>query len=134
MTGDPRAPVVLRAPAQPSVIPVARQVATGAALVAGLDDEGVHDVKVAVTEACSNAVRHAYPDTLPGQVTLAAWTASDAVVISVRDDGVGFHQDEERGDGVGLLTMAALASEISVRSTAHGTEVVMAFRLPPAAA
>ena len=131
---DPRAPVVLRAPAEPSIIPVARQVATGVALVAGLDDEGVHDVKVAVTEACSNAVRHAYPDTLPGLVTLAAWMSSDSVVISVRDDGVGFHQEEERGDGVGLLTMAALASEISVRSTAHGTEVVMAFRLPPAAA
>lgn len=131
MTEDPRAPVVMRTTTDPSVLAVARQVATAVALAAGMDGEGVQDVKVAVTEAFTNAVRHAYPDTGPGPVTLAAWTTPESMVVSVRDDGVGFHADGARGSGVGLLTMAALTAELSVRSSDLGTEVVMAFTLLP---
>ncbi len=130
MTADPRVPVVMHALAEPSAIAVARQVATAVALEAGMDAEGVHDVKVAVTEAFTNTVRHAYPDSAPGPVTLAAWTTSGGVVLSVRDHGVGFHADRGGESGVGLLTMAALTSELSVRTSEHGTELIMAFPAP----
>jgi serine/threonine-protein kinase RsbW len=124
----------MRALAEPSAIAVARQVATAVALVAGMDAEGVQDVKVAVTEAVTNAVRHAYPDSAPGPVTFAAWTTSGTVVLSVRDDGVGFHADGGRESGVGMLTMAALTSELSVRTSERGTELILAFPAPGAAA
>jgi serine/threonine-protein kinase RsbW len=133
VTHDPRAPVVMRALAEPSAIAVARQVATAVALVAGMDAEGVQDVKVAVTEAFTNAVRHAYPDSAPGPVTVAAWTTSRAVVLSVRDEGVGVDAGRGHESGVGMLTMAALASELSVRTSERGTELIMAFPAPGAA-
>lgn len=130
MPGDDiRVPVVLVAPAEHATLSVARQVATGIALAAGLSDDEVADVKVAVTEACTNAIRHAYPDEAPGPLTLAAWVAAGRLMLSVRDRGVGL-PGEGRNDGVGLVTIAALAAEVAVRSLdGIGTEVVMAFDL-----
>jgi serine/threonine-protein kinase RsbW len=125
------APVVMEATAEGPTLTVARQVATGAAVAAGLSGAALHDVKVAVTEACTNVIRHAYPDEAPGTLTLAVWTAGDRLVVSVRDRGVGFCDDGRRASGVGLITIAALASELNVTShDGHGTEIIMAFAVP----
>jgi serine/threonine-protein kinase RsbW len=125
------APVVVRMPAKPGSLVLARQVATGLASVAGMSEECVGDVRVAVTEACTNVVRHAYPDGPPGPMTLSAWTGDGRLMIAVRDEGVGFCDDGRRASGVGLVTIAALAAEVGVRSSdGAGTEIVMAFPAP----
>jgi serine/threonine-protein kinase RsbW len=106
-------------------------VATGVADAIGMPDDAIADVKVAVTEACTNVVRHAYPDGPPGQMTLAAWTGGGRLMISVRDAGVGFCDDGRRTSGVGLVTIAALAADVAVRThESRGTEIVMAFPAP----
>lgn len=122
---------MLRVPAEPGALIMARQVATGMASAAGMSEEAIADVKVAVTEACTNVVRHAYPDEAPGTMTISAWTGGGRLMIAVRDDGVGFCHDGRRTNGVGLITIAALAAEIGVRSyDGRGTEIVMAFTTP----
>lgn len=125
-----RIPVVLRMPATPDSLTVARQVATGVARAAGMTGEGVEDVKVAVTEACTNAVRHAYGAGRPGSVTLAAWVDGGLLHLSVRDRGEGFSPESAFQAGVGLLTIRAIARDAAVRSDgANGTEVTMSFAL-----
>lgn len=129
-TPSARVPVLLRAPATADSLTVARQVAAGVAHAAGMEDERVEDVRIAVTEACTNAVRHAYASGEPGVLTLASWVAAGSLFFSVRDRGRGFGEGEE-GPGVGLLTIRALAGEVDVRSSPLGTEVTMRFPLVP---
>ena len=60
--------VVLEVPAKPEFLLLARLAATGVARSAGASEEMVADLKLAVTEAVANAVRHAYPPDAPGRV------------------------------------------------------------------
>ena len=126
-----RVPVLLRVPASAENLTVARQVATGVARAAGLTGERIEDVQIAVTEACTNAVRHAYHAGEEGMMTVAAWIAGGRLLVSVRDRGGGFTEEDGRPEGVGLLTIRALAQEVSVRTIeGHGTEITMGFDLP----
>jgi serine/threonine-protein kinase RsbW len=58
---------------------------------AGFSDDAVADLKLALTEACSNSVRHAY-DHEDGKVHLEFHMGDDRVVVSIRDEGAGFHE------------------------------------------
>ena len=51
------------------------------------------DLKLALTEACSNSIRHAY-DHDKGQVHLSFVASADRVTVTVRDQGGGFHEDD----------------------------------------
>jgi serine/threonine-protein kinase RsbW len=91
--------------------------------------ERVEDVKVAVTEACTNAVHHAYSGE-PGWLTLAAWVDGGLLHLSVRDRGDGFSPESATQAGVGLITIRALARDVGIRSDGSGgTEVTMSFAL-----
>jgi len=59
----------------------------------GFSDDAVADLKLALTEACSNSVRHAY-DHENGQVHLAFALTDTGVTIRIRDDGAGIHEDD----------------------------------------
>ncbi len=58
----PSSGLALDIPAEASNVAVVRHALTGLAQSIGMDDEGVADVQTVVTEACMNAVVHAYPD------------------------------------------------------------------------
>lgn len=122
-------PVVLRMPATVDSLPVIRQVATGVAAACGMDEERLEDVRVAVTEACTNAVHHAYQGE-PGVLTLAAWLAAGDLLLSVRDRGRGIPEGDDP-EALGLLVVRALADDVGIRSGAHGTELTMRFAVTP---
>jgi serine/threonine-protein kinase RsbW len=83
-------------------------------------------VALAVTEACSNVVRHAYPDT-PGELTLTAWVVDDDLTLLVVDQGIGLNGTRyDAGLGLGLLLMRRLATT-TITSNQHGTEVRLGF-------
>ncbi len=131
-TGPPggRPPVVMRLPATADSLTVARQVVTGVALAAGMSGEPVEDVKIAVTEACTNAARHAYDDGPLGQMEVSAWIDGDRLVVTVCDDGGGLagQPDTESPTGVGLVTIRALARDVVLRERpGGGAEIVMSF-------
>src|SRR3954451_24428178 len=85
------------------------------------------DIALAVTEACSNVVRHAYPNGT-GDVHCEANVAEREVVIVVSDHGCGLqtapYQPELR---LGMGLMGMLADSMTVRGDGDGTEITLRF-------
>src|SRR5947209_10920491 len=83
-------PVVrLTIPARPEYITLCRLALTGLSRLRPLSDATLADLKLAITEACSNSVRHAYPDT-NGHVEISYKLTGTALEIEVCDGGAGF--------------------------------------------
>ena len=106
-----------------------------------LDELG--DVKTAVSEAVTNAIVHAYPDSI-GQVVVKVRICPDQVLeVTVRDHGRGIPDIEkarqpmfttggEERSGMGFTIMESFMDKLVVRSTpGRGTTVVMRKRLAP---
>jgi serine/threonine-protein kinase RsbW len=74
----------------------------------------IADIKLAVTEACTNVVVHAYPDG-GGRLDVAAEIAGDQMTVVVADDGAGLSPRlESPGLGLGLPMIATLATSLEV--------------------
>jgi serine/threonine-protein kinase RsbW len=94
------------------------------------------DIALAVTEATTNAVLHAYRDReVPGTVTVTAELDGDHVSFAVRDEGSGLApRVDSPGLGLGLGLIAQVADSADVRAPeSGGTEVVMRFSVSRAA-
>ena len=96
------------------------------------------DIALAITEAATNAVLHAYRDRdreRPGTVTITADAIDEHVNFSVRDEGSGLApRVDSPGLGLGLGLIAQVADSADVRAPeSGGTEVVMRFNVSRAA-
>ena len=92
--------VRLTIPAKPEYITLCRLALTGISRLRPLGDETLADLKLALTEACSNSVRHAYGSG-DGSVDIRYELHHDRLVIEVADDGAGFDPSESAGDDSG---------------------------------
>jgi serine/threonine-protein kinase RsbW len=117
--GDSRV-VRLTIPAKAEYIVLGRLALSSLARLQPLTDEELSDLKLALTEACSNSVRHAYADR-PGVVEIVYELHTDRVAIEVADDGVGFRpelEDDETDEldegGLGLAIIRALSDELEI--------------------
>jgi serine/threonine-protein kinase RsbW len=103
-----------------------------------VDDRAVlSDIALAVTEATTNVVLHAYRDrVVPGAVIVEAERYNDHVCLYVRDEGSGLApRVDSPGLGLGLGLIAQVADSADVRAPeTGGTEVVMRFNLARAVA
>ena len=102
----------------------------------GLSAPLIDDVKLVVTEACTNVVQHAYrsdPAAVDRHIELAAECMDSILEVAVRDLGRGFApRVDSPGLGLGLPVIAALTQTVEIRPlTPHGTEVVMTFAIDP---
>jgi serine/threonine-protein kinase RsbW len=126
------APVRVALPAEPTSLAVVRQALTGVASAIGMSGDRLDDLKVAVSEACTNVVLHAY-EGAPGPIEVHAWPQDEALVVLVRDEGQGMVPRAERaspGLGLGLGMIATQAGSVSFSSEpGNGTEVWMSFPL-----
>jgi len=111
--------VRLTIPARAEYITLCRLALTGIARLRELSDELVADLKLALTEAASNSVRHAYGDEDAGVVDISYQLFSDRLVIEVRDEGEGFDPAEAEGNaaelsegGLGIAIIRAIADEV----------------------
>ena len=117
--------VRLTIPAKPEYITLGRLALTGLARLRPLEDETLADLKLALTEACSNSVRHAYRDG-DGLVDILFELHPDRLVIEVADDGGGFHPGEERHEdefaegGLGIAIIRSLADELEIGARPNG--------------
>ena len=94
-----------------------------------VDDEFTWIVSLAVTEACGNVVRHAYPAG-GGELELTAELDGGSMVVVVADTGVGMAtRSQNPGLGLGTALMRATAADVHVDSDGQGTVVRMAFPL-----
>jgi serine/threonine-protein kinase RsbW len=110
----------LTIPAKPEYITLCRLALTGLGRVRSFPDELMADMKLALTEACSNSVRHAY-DGEAGSVEILYELQSDRLVVEVSDDGSGFDLDVN-GNGEDALTEGGLGIAI-IRSIADELDI-----------
>lgn len=115
--------VRLTIPAKPEYITLSRLALSGLARVRALPEETLADLKLALTEACSNSVRHAYEDG-EGHVAISFELRDDRLIVEVADDGTGFDADaaSTNGDGDAELSEGGLGIAI-IRSIADEVEI-----------
>ena len=130
--------VRLRIPARAEYVALARLALSGLADLAALPEELVADLKLALTEAVSNSVRHAYGDG-GGFVSVAYELGHDSLAVEVVDDGEGFDPDRppalegeeltEGGLGIAIIRTIADDFELDSRPGVRGSRLRFAKRL-----
>jgi serine/threonine-protein kinase RsbW len=85
--------VTLEMPAKAEYVVLGRLALSGMLLQGEFSSDAVADLKLALTEACSNSIRHAYGDG-EGQIRLGFKVADRCLVLTVRDEGAGFDDSE----------------------------------------
>ena len=122
-------------PAMPQNVGVARRAVTEFLAQAEEDDLPISDVALALSEAFTNVVYHAYVGQQLGEARIRVDLMPDEVVLVIEDDGRGMMpRPDTPGLGLGLPTIATLAKHFDVTSTARqGTRVRATFARPAAA-
>jgi serine/threonine-protein kinase RsbW len=118
----------LTLPARPENVAVVRHVLGALADALGLPDAVTEDMRLAVTEACTNVVRHAYAGD-EGTIDVVVRPRGDALEIVVADFGRGIAPSADTaGPGLGLAMIAALADTLEIeRGLGTGSRLVMRF-------
>jgi serine/threonine-protein kinase RsbW len=118
--------VRLTIPARPEYITLCRLALTGLSGLRPFTDELLADLKLALTEACSNSVRHAY-DSGEGVVEIVYDLQPDRLVIEVTDEGEGFDPAAVGGasenlseGGLGIAIIRAIADDVQIGTRANG--------------
>jgi serine/threonine-protein kinase RsbW len=135
--------VRLEIPALPAFVGVARTVVAAVATsVPGIDDDRLEDLRIAVSEACTNAVEAHQAVGKDQRVVLRCLIESEVLQIRVEDQGKGFdpasvpprppvgdlgHLNSERGWGLQLIR--ALVDDVTFVPTSEGTAVHLSMKL-----
>jgi serine/threonine-protein kinase RsbW len=133
--------VELEIPARPEFVALARLVVSAMASTdAVLSDDQVDDLKLAVSEACTNAIEAHGAIATSEKVLLKCWSDDRGLRVSIEDRGPGFDPSTlpdhppptdpdrlkfERGLGIPLIR--ALVDEVVISSSTEGTEVRLAM-------
>ena len=119
--------VRLTIPARAEYITLCRLALTGIGRLRALSDELLADLKLALTEAASNSVRHAYGDQDVGVVEISYELLPDRLVIEVTDEGEGFDPADAEGPpdelsegGLGIAIIRAIADDVQIGAQADG--------------
>jgi serine/threonine-protein kinase RsbW len=123
----------LRIPAKAEYITLCRLALTGLAQLREIGDDTMADLKLALTEAVSNSVRHAYGANGDGHVDITYELQPDRLGIQVVDDGDGFDPEEspagegeelsEGGLGIAIIRTIADEFEIDSKPGARGSRL-----------
>ena len=133
VNGNGHSPQAIRLtiPAKPEYITLGRLALTGIARLRPepFSQEVLGDLKLALTEACTNSVRHAYGSG-DGTVEITYELYADRLVVVVVDEGEGFERsarpnvklagEELSEGGLGIAIIEALADEVEITERAEG--------------
>jgi serine/threonine-protein kinase RsbW len=125
--------VRLTLPARPENVAVIRHVLGAFAEALELPADLVEDMRLAVTEACTNVVRHAYHDGEPGPIDVVIRPNGETLELIVSDRGAGIGPSPDlAGPGLGLPLIAALADHFEIEhGPSRGSRLAMSFRCRP---
>ena len=123
--------VEMKIPAKPEYVRVVRLTVSGVASRMGFSFDDIEDLKLAISEACTNAVQHAYRDGEVGEIVVGYGVYKDRLEMMVADhghscnfdeirQGLGpYHKNEEvefmREGGLGLYLIETLMDKVEIR-------------------
>jgi len=120
-------------PAKADYLLLARLVLAGIARDVEVSDELLADLKLAVTEACGNSVRHAYPNG-GGDVTVAYALDGETLEMVVEDRGIGLAAATEPAEragldgGMGMSIIHTIVDDVLVEPGPGGRGTVVRMR------
>jgi len=127
----------LNIPGKTDNLEVIRTFVAGVARRAGFGDEDVNKIELAVDEACSNVIEHAYSRDEAKDIDIAVRIEAPKLTVTVTDHGRSFHFDgvplpdmkqylaELRVGGLGIYLMKMLMDEVEYHSEHGRNEVRM---------
>lgn len=101
-----------------------RDFIASAARNAGIDEETVENIMLAVDEACSNIIKHAYKLDPEGEIKIGLEFLDDKFTVTIQDRGISFEPDmipepdlqkyyrQRRVGGLGMYLMKSLMDEV----------------------
>jgi len=112
--------IKIKLPSKPEYVSIARLTASVVSNSVGFDIEEIDDIKVAVGEACNNAVLHGSKEACDYEVEFMP--LEDRIEIHVRDQGIGFDEekyeepdlDNLKGNGLGIYIIKSLMDEVEI--------------------
>ncbi len=123
-------------------VPVATKRIAEVAKEVGFDEHALYQIELAVDEACANVAEHAYQAEEQGEMEISCYLAGQALIIRVRDWGVGFDPNavekpdveaplEDRGlGGLGLFLVRQVMDQVKFSfDPQRGSELLMSKRL-----
>jgi serine/threonine-protein kinase RsbW len=121
----------LKLPARAENVAVVRHAFGGFAEALSVDEQTLADIKLAITEACTNVVIHAYEDEEDGSLEVDASIDDRRLTVVIRDEGRGIvPRPDSPGLGLGLPLIATLAESLELgKDDDDRTEVRMTFAL-----
>jgi serine/threonine-protein kinase RsbW len=117
--------VSLEIPPKPQFVSLCRLALTAICREHRFTDDDIADLKLAITEACSNSIRHAYDETgleeTASKVYVSYEVADDRLIVEVKDHGRGFEYEGANTDdlpegGLGISIIRAVCDEFEVIS------------------
>lgn len=106
--------------ANPDFVSIIRLTTSGLANKIGFSIDDIEDIKVAVSEACTNAIKHSNDE----KVTITFNVLENGLEIEIKDNGKGYDIDsiptpdltQPRENGLGLFIIQTLMDEVKVES------------------
>jgi anti-sigma regulatory factor (Ser/Thr protein kinase) len=125
-------PLVVRLPADPESMPLLRRVIGRWLNEVGASEQEIGEIALATSEACANAIEHAYSPGSAEFAVRATRSSPEEVLVTVSDRG---QWRDPRGvnRGQGLQLMEVLMDSVEVDRQDHGTAVKLGRRLQMAA-
>ncbi len=116
-------------PAEPAAVAAARHEVTSFAAAHGAGEALLRDVALAVSEACTNVVMHAYRDRPPGAMHVGVSQVANGFEVRIADEGVGVRpRGDSPGVGLGLQIIARTTADFEIRDApGGGAELVLRF-------
>ncbi len=114
-------PISLKIPSRAEYVLLARLVVSQVGELAGFEHQDIYDLKLAITEAATNVIRHAEVESFEIEYR----TLPGAIEITVKDAGEGFEEEDFTGDpgsqgGFGLTVIRSLVDEVALETVAGG--------------
>ncbi len=129
MTPDNTNVINLVVPAKAEYLSLVRLVVSAAAQDLGFSEDSIADIKVALSEAATNVVRHAYPAQLDGHreqvIEVSCYLETESFLVEVLDQGQGMPLPPPPSEGLGFGIMGSLMDKVDVETSESGTTVLL---------
>ncbi|MBC1475490.1 anti-sigma B factor RsbW [Listeria grandensis] len=132
--------IELKIPAKPEFVSLGRLTVSGIASRSGFSFEAIEDLKIAISEAITNSVKHAFSEDDSGEIQITFCVYEDKLEVRVADEGKSFDAEKRKAEigpyeentdadmlrvgGLGLFLIEALMDDVELQYD-DGVSVVM---------